>query len=556
MTKPSPPEPVRTALYVRVSTAEQAEKYGLTSQLTELRALAARKGYDVRDGAEFVDDDASGATLDRPALAKLRDAVRVGAFDLVLVHDPDRLSRRLAHQLLLLEEFQVHGAQVEFLTTPSEDTPEGRLLLNVRGVIAEYERTKIIERTLRGRREKARRGLIPGGTPPFGYRMDPANSGRWVIKDDEADVVRLIFRMVTEEQRSIRQVTVELRRLGLRPQRAAAWERASVQAILRNEAYAGRAHFRSGGEDILITVPALTTPETFEQARAQLVRNRVVMPGRPSAHFWLLKGLVRCGLCGRRYLGDPSHGRRYYRCGWHDVYSNRCGARALRAPEAETFIWDTLVGVLRHPALLASKLDEHKAQLGTRQVEVRSEAEQLARQLADVQRQEQRALDLYLADGRLEVPGLRDRLEELARRRKGVQERLAQAQQRALVAEAQEAHQTAVARFCALALRGLGKLTPDGRQRLLRALIDEIIVRDGAFEIHGVLPGRWVPGAPGENCPGSRPVSCTRARSSSRPSWNRPPRSSCCTTTRAVLCVPPDYAELMPSCSIPRGGAD
>jgi site-specific DNA recombinase len=524
----------RVALYARVSTDDQVQKYGLSSQVTELRALAARKGYTIAPAAEFLDDGYSGATLDRPALARLRDAVRAGAFDVLLVHDPDRLSRRLAHQLILLDKFQAHGAQVEFLTTPSEDTPEGRLLLNVRGVIAEFEREKIRERTLRGRREKARRGLIPGGTPPFGYRADPANSGRWVVSDDEADIVRLIFRMVAEEQRSVRQVTVELRRLGLRPQRGPEWQRSSVQAVLRNLAYTGKARFRSGGADIHIDVPVVATAEVFEQARAQLARNRRVLPGRPSAHAWLLKGLLICGRCGRRYLGDASHRRhRYYRCGMQDTYTRRCGARALRADDVETFIWDTLVGVLRNPALLAAKLDEHKTQIGVRKVEVRSEADQLARQLADVQRQEQRLLDLYL-DERLEVPGLRDRLEELARRRKGVQERLAQAQERALVAEAQEAHQTAVARFCALALRGLGKLTVDGRQRLLRALVDEIVVRAEVFEIHGVLPGRWAPDGAGENCPDSRRASCTRARCSSRRSSNPPRRSSCCTIIRAA----------------------
>jgi site-specific DNA recombinase len=139
----TPPEAVRVALYVRVSTAEQAEKYGLASQLTELRALAIRKGYNVRDSAEFVDDDASGATLDRPALGRLREAIRAGAFDLVLIHDVDRLARRLALQMLILEEFERAGVRVEFLTTPRDDSPEGQLLLNVKAVVAEYERLKI-----------------------------------------------------------------------------------------------------------------------------------------------------------------------------------------------------------------------------------------------------------------------------------------------------------------------------------------------------------------------------------------------------------------------------
>ena len=168
---------MRAALYARVSTDEQAEKYGLSSQLTELGELAAKKSFTVPEGAEFVDDGYSGATLDRPALDRLREAVRARAFDVVLVHDPDRLSRKLAHQLLLVEELERAGVGLEYFTTPREDTPEGRLLLNVKGVVAEYEREKIRERTTRGKKQKARSKLVPTGPWPYGYRLDTTRPG-------------------------------------------------------------------------------------------------------------------------------------------------------------------------------------------------------------------------------------------------------------------------------------------------------------------------------------------------------------------------------------------
>src|SRR5215467_3871048 len=161
------------ALYGRVSTEEQAEKFGLASQLTELRALAAQRGYAVAPDGEYLDDGYTGAELDRPALTRLRDAAHARLFHVVLVHDPDRLSRNLGHLLLLEEEFEKAGVRLEFLTTPREDTPEGQLLLHVKGAVAQYERSKTRERTLRGKREKARRGLIPAGQNPFGYRQDP-----------------------------------------------------------------------------------------------------------------------------------------------------------------------------------------------------------------------------------------------------------------------------------------------------------------------------------------------------------------------------------------------
>ena len=89
-----------------MSTDEQVERFGLSSQLTELRAFAVKQGWTIATGGEFVDDGFSGADLERPALTRLREAARLRVFDAILIHDVDRLARRLAHQLLLVEEFE------------------------------------------------------------------------------------------------------------------------------------------------------------------------------------------------------------------------------------------------------------------------------------------------------------------------------------------------------------------------------------------------------------------------------------------------------------------
>jgi site-specific DNA recombinase len=148
----------------------------------------------------------------------------------VLAHAPDRLSRNLAHQLLLLEEFKKAECKVEFLTTPTEDTAEGRLLLNVSGVVAEFEREKIKERTLRGKREKARRGLVVASYP-FGYNPDPAQPGKLVLHEAEAETVRMIYRLCVDEGRSLEQIVSELRRLGTLA-RKGQWGTTQVARIL------------------------------------------------------------------------------------------------------------------------------------------------------------------------------------------------------------------------------------------------------------------------------------------------------------------------------------
>jgi hypothetical protein len=131
--------------------------------------------------------------------------------------------------------------QMEFLTTPAEDTPEGRLLLNVSGVGAEFEREKVKERTLRGKREKARRGLVVASYP-YGYKPDPARPGKLLVHNREAEVIQLIYRLCIEEGRSLERIVVELRRLGA-PARKGQWGTTQVARILTSERYIGRVFY-------------------------------------------------------------------------------------------------------------------------------------------------------------------------------------------------------------------------------------------------------------------------------------------------------------------------
>src|SRR5207247_366527 len=236
------------------------------AQAHELRALAASKGYRVVD--EFLDDGHSGATLDRPALARLRDAVRAGAIEVVLAHDPDRLSRKLAHQLLLLEELEARS-RVEFLTTT-------------------------------------------------------------------------------------RKIVDELRRLGVpssRPGRR--WGSTQVRRILGSDRYTGRVFYnrdaigahgrrqRPVTEWIEVAIPAIVTQETHAAAKAVLARNRAAYVGRPARFTYMLRGLLRCGACGARYVSCPQHGRRCYRCHGHDRFALTAGCRApmISANVAEAEVW-------------------------------------------------------------------------------------------------------------------------------------------------------------------------------------------------------------------------
>jgi site-specific DNA recombinase len=491
---------VRAALYARVSTDEQAEKYGLSSQLTELRELAAKKGFTVPEGAEFVDDGYSGATLDRPALNRLREGVRSHVFDVVLIHDPDRLTRNLGHQFYLREEFQKAGVQLEFVTVRKDESAEGDLFLNMKGCFAEYERAKIRERTSRGRKEKARRGIVVAGPYPYGYQPDSSQPSGLSIREDEAKIVRSMFSWLADGI-SIREIVVRLNRLGVRPRRSLKWGKSSVSRILTSATYVGRYYynqrqkdpdgkvrFRPESERIEIAVPPVIEGSVFERARQQLERNHAILSGRPEVRFYLLQGLLYC-VCGKRLVGTPSHRRRFYRCSGRDRLrgGERCRAATLSAEPVEQQLWHAIERALKNPDLLMGKVKRHRAALEVRGVEVRSEVDDLTRQLAELEQAKERLLDLIL-DGKVEKPIYMKREAELEQRGVALRERLAKAQAQVTDTEAQMARQDAVRRFCRIARRGLERLDQERRRQLLRMLVDKVIVRGGTLEVHGVLP--------------------------------------------------------------------
>lgn len=208
---------MRTAIYARVSTERQERHQTIDSQLAALRAWAVSQGHELAEEHVFRDDGYSGSRLDRPGLDALRDAVRDRAVELVAVLTPDRLARKYAYQVLLLEEFRHAGVEVAFVQHPVSDDPNDQLLLQIQGAVAEYERAVLGERFRRGKLQKARDGHYQGGRAPYGYRYVPrqdAVPGHLVVDEQEAELVRTLYSWLIEEQMTIRQI---LKRLNTGP---------------------------------------------------------------------------------------------------------------------------------------------------------------------------------------------------------------------------------------------------------------------------------------------------------------------------------------------------
>ena len=237
------------AIYARVSSERQRREQTIHSQTAALRELADARGLLVPEDLVFEDEGVSGATLRRPALERLRDRAVEGSFEVLLCHAPDRLARRYAYQVLLLEELQRAGVEVVFAKEPERSgSPEDELLRQFQGMIAEYERAQIAERCRRGKLHRARAGAVAVlANAPYGYRYvkkSEHTDAFYEIDEAEAQVVREVFRRYAQDGESIGRIARWLGEQGV-PTRTGktSWNPATIWGMLRNPAYAGHAGY-------------------------------------------------------------------------------------------------------------------------------------------------------------------------------------------------------------------------------------------------------------------------------------------------------------------------
>jgi site-specific DNA recombinase len=512
---------MRAAVYARVSTTRQAQALGIEQQLDRLRAAVAGSGWELDDQHVYRDDGFSGASLSRPGLDRLRDHAALADLDVVLVTAPDRLARNYVHQVLLIDELAGHGCRVEFLDRPMSQDPHDQLLLQ-RGAVAEYERTLIAERMRRGRLAKLRAGtLLPWTTAPFGYRLDPERPRRAdAVRTEpgEAALVAQLFEWYLEPQATIYRLARRLTDLGVpTPTGGPRWNVASVRGILRNPSYAGRAlsnrtqvapargrksamlpagpgvsHAPRPEEDwIAVPVPPVVSEQTFAQVQAKLDVNQQGA-ARNTRHEYLLRALISCGACRLGCTGrQTAAGYRYYLCrGRTDplrvAQGERCTARYIPAGQLDELVWADLCALLTDPAHVTRALARAQGGAWLPQ-ELQARQATIRQALGQLERQQQRLLDAYLAEV-ITLAELERKRQDLDRRRGTLL-----AQQRQLDAAARQklelgAVADGIEAFCQTVRAGLATATFDQRRLLAELLIDRVIVTDGDVEIRYVLP--------------------------------------------------------------------
>jgi len=438
------------AIYARVSSETQAKEGTIDSQIEALRDYA--KSHELTIVHEFIDNGYSGSELNRPGLDQLRDAIQEGQVEAVLILSPDRLSRKQAHQIILLEEFKKRNAQILFTNLSNKDSPEDQLMLQIQGAVSEYERSKILDRMRRGTKHSVLKGQVLGNFAPYGYRFvrkSASAPAHWEVNPDEAEIIKVIFDCYVRKGYKGTRIAKLLQEEGIQTRAGITrWEPSVIYAILRSETYIGTAYMfkhkaaeprknpklktyrryknssmraRPREDWISIPVTPIINLQVWQRAQELLKQNAHQSRRNNIKNQYLLRGLVLCGLCGSFASGYVSHKHTYYSC------VAKRNKNVASKPHDETIaadhrflderVWNGLTELLSDPdnlkAQVEKRLDAKKLfsiAPDTEHAKIDKDAERLGIQ-------EQRVLDAY-REGIITMADLREQKSRIAARRK------------------------------------------------------------------------------------------------------------------------------------------
>jgi site-specific DNA recombinase len=517
------------ALYARVSSEKQVQERTIESQIESIKDFIHEKGEKLDPDLIFCDNGVSGTTLVRPALEALRDKAFSGEINQVYILSPDRLARKYAHQLILIEEFKKLNVDIIFVNKSISQTPEDQMLLQIQGVISEYEREKIVERCRRGRLHAAKKGIVNALVgAPFGYKYIKASQEKnacYEIHPTEAEVVRKCYDLFCNKQYSIAAIGRSFREQGYVSRTGKnSWERSIIWGILRNQAYIGQAEFgktrvvernkitklarenslypkraksstreTSKETRICIPVPKIIEPEIFERAKERLKENQRLSSRNNKKNEFLVGSIVRCSQCGYAMYGRARDRLRYYRCLGQDNHrwptGRVCGARPVRVEIVDELVWDETKRLIKTPEIVMkeyiNRIEKRKNEEDTNEQIIKKKNQELK----SAQQEKERMLDLYQF-GRLELNELEPRLQKLRAKIQYIQQEIELFKHN----QEKESRRIQVIQkfedFCSKLTTNLEELSFMDRKKILRLLVTDVIVdtTKGEIVVNHILP--------------------------------------------------------------------
>lgn len=415
----------KVVIYGRVSSSLQEKEKTIESQMAELKDIC--KDFEVVK--EYRDEGWSGGTLARPQLDELRDDASKGLFEAVYIHSPDRLARRYAYQIIVLDELKKRNIEVVFLNKAVSENPEDQLLLGVQGLIAEYEKAKILERTRRGRLHKAKTKGIVGGYASYGYdyvKKTADKDEHYAVNKKEAEIVNLIFDLYIQ-LKSTNAVVKELNKKKILPKRGGLrWSRSVIAKILRNESYIGIGYYnkyksievengrkynknlktgrqkRDKSEWIPTPYPTIIDKNKFDLV--QKILSKHFKPFAHTKYFYLLSGLIRCAKCGSTFTGEAKRNQRfwYYRCNHrHKRYPlpDTCNAPVVRTGDVDTPVWEAVKEAITHPDILKKHISFLSDSIEKKSSFLEQKRDNLIKKQQEISQKRNRLIEIYTDGG-------------------------------------------------------------------------------------------------------------------------------------------------------------
>ena len=515
---------MRAAIYARVSSERQEKEHTIGSQLEALRAYAAKNGMSIVE--EFTDEGYSGARLDRPALDRMRDLAERHGFEVLLTYCTDRLARKFVLQALILDELERFGVKTIFIEGGAADDPLSKLMHQITGAVAEFERTKITERYRRGKLYRARCGEIVSPDVPFGYVKIPRRDGvpaHAEIQEGEAVVVRRIFDTYVKQDLTVRQIAKQLTLDRTpTPRNSGQWSWSAVDRILRerrtsepitttassacpSKVFTARnVSVSSARYDLkrngFISVPPIIDLAIFHAAAGRARKNEAFSPRNLQEGGYLLRKLVRCGRCGcscsaltsKQTYSGKVHSSHYYSClrttsGF--LKQERCSQRRIRADVLDELVWEEVNTRLQNPALVLGAYQDRKTRRSgsSAQDEPTQKDDRLKEQIKLANRELSRLLDAYQC-GALELAELQKRRQlvnskiEMLNREQEVLRKIAAEEKKESDIKA------GLVEFAALVSNNLKRISFENKQKLLRIVLEKIVVKDWRVDVFYNIP--------------------------------------------------------------------
>jgi site-specific DNA recombinase len=514
---------LRAALYARVSTELQKDEETVQNQLSEIKRTIAEDGNSLLEGCEYVDEGWSGAILERPNLDIMRQDAREKKFDILYVYDRGRLARKFVYQEIVIEELTGLNITFKSLHDINGVTPEEQLMGSVMGVFHEYERVKITERFRIGKLNKVRSGKLLGYQAPYGYDYIPIKgkgtdkiNGRFVINEEEAKVVLMIFEWIGIECVSIKEVIRRLYDLGIQPkkQKRDTWSNGPIHRMLKNETYIGK-HFYYKSESVItrnpmaktqkkyqhrhslkgsrvtrprdewleVEAPRIISDELFEQAKSQIKSNGKHSQ-RCKKNPYLFGGLIYCS-CGTTRTGEGQNGHFYYRCIDRLLKFPKprtCFESGVNVQVLDTVGWNKLSELMTDPRRLQEQLDkyveEKKIQIGQS-----PKKEEIKRALKVIEEEERRYVKAW-GMGTMSETVYTDQMNSVARRRNDLKDQLSRPEEDKIASLRSIDLETFAEPF----KQYLSNLPYEDKLFTVRKIVDKVIATKEKVTICGKIP--------------------------------------------------------------------